>query len=1374
MGRPNGLPPRTANLLTRTVSYYSLLLLLFQGCTGQLVLMDFADGTTNATTPFSFPVMTETCGDAFNKYVTLPFNARENQEVGRLVDYDGGPGWGPFSIIGGNEQGHFRIDHEGKVRILVPFFDPSATEFNLRLASMNGNLMCTVKIAIKLAGNLSASDAVPLNHTLEDNMIFQSELRTSIVPSTIATTAATTTRLLTTLNSTSTTAVMPNASHSMANIMSSTSTKSLLDDDSFRVDEILMDKNSSRKQGAFFPGGAVFPLGPRCTDPFMTVAVPSDTPVNTPIAKVTATYQLDTPIQYTTTDVVFDRFRVDPFTGIVYLGPEALTARNRLPGRIIPQTRSALEFRVRATVPSGQYCETVIRVNVVGSDNTLSPTPGRQPPVFTSQYQAFTVSNCEPGSPIGRVEARGNSPGDRIQYVIDNPSSEVYVDLDSGVLRVGNLVPEPRVRQVIVRAIDSYGSSTTLPVTVDFHCRGSPSFPIGQLVFEQPVYQFMVTICNVGTPVGVVRLIGSPGGVEYSLTAWQEFTIDPNGLIQLRAFQPSDNPERRFAVFASDPYGNRGQVPVTVLLQCGLPPGVFPPGPGGLGGFPPNPSPFQPSNIIDNRPLGQPGQNLLGVNPDLFDPRGTANSQPAGGAGPFGPGPQGFPEPFNGNLGSNLNSGFPAPNGPFPPNSPPNGNNSPLNGFPPSFENRPGIFPGNNLGPPPPPPGFPGGPGFGPSGPGFGPGPFQPMPFPNRDLPQNSLSSQPDRVSQTFSFELPPLVDPITKQVSTDHSSRPRPSRPLMLGDPNNLNHLEDIAARLINHTDIEDPNNLRSVSTIAPKQLQVHPTKQPSSTNSPPQSNDQQIPMTVKTSILFPHRMVVQPPMFLQQSSQNAFHSRQLNFPGPQDFSPLMFGPPFPQLSAGSERQVRELFGGPGSLFETPFMGQRNFPRQEQNFGARPINQDGTGSSDELQVPSRQMPFQGSSSSGLPEPIPGVDANGQKSDDAFLMSPPGFGGPMGMSVPGSFPGPPPGPPVMFPFELPGRNIAGPPGMTQFTHFPAPLPQQLQPSFPIASGPSFGPFGPAGPDVGRMPDFTMRLPHTAGQTPPIFVTPLCAPPNTNFIGRVKAVAPDPMDRVTYFMYSSGGSDLFFVNEINGEIRSRTALTIGTYVFDVAARDFSGRTAIMKLEVAITPSCSRPQMMDFQPDGSRFPSRALSPSRNLGLGPRFGQDLYDFTIPSVLTSSTRIGQVQAVSDMGNIVRYSVSPSDDFRIDADGNIFAAKPVRTAQKMMVTAMDSTGRGTSASVNIAPSSTRPGSKPCDEARVSRDDTIAGNITHTFTKASQQSKPLVNINGPTTITVDTPLGGNFPPVLLARTILGEYIVTGGSGTYRWLNSEEA
>lgn len=93
--------------------------------------MDFADGTTNATTPFSFPVMTETCGDAFNKYVTLPFNAKENQEVGRLVDvriiglgiletyikltslqYDGGPGWGPFSIIGGNEQGHFRIDHE--------------------------------------------------------------------------------------------------------------------------------------------------------------------------------------------------------------------------------------------------------------------------------------------------------------------------------------------------------------------------------------------------------------------------------------------------------------------------------------------------------------------------------------------------------------------------------------------------------------------------------------------------------------------------------------------------------------------------------------------------------------------------------------------------------------------------------------------------------------------------------------------------------------------------------------------------------------------------------------------------------------------------------------------------------------------------------------------------------------------------------------------------------------------------------------------------------------------------------------------------------------------------------------------------------------
>ena len=48
--------------------------------------MDFADSTTNATTPFSFPVMTETCGDAFNKYATIPFSAKENHEVGRLVD----------------------------------------------------------------------------------------------------------------------------------------------------------------------------------------------------------------------------------------------------------------------------------------------------------------------------------------------------------------------------------------------------------------------------------------------------------------------------------------------------------------------------------------------------------------------------------------------------------------------------------------------------------------------------------------------------------------------------------------------------------------------------------------------------------------------------------------------------------------------------------------------------------------------------------------------------------------------------------------------------------------------------------------------------------------------------------------------------------------------------------------------------------------------------------------------------------------------------------------------------------------------------------------------------------------------------------------
>lgn len=122
-----------------------------------------------------------------------------------------------------------------------------------------------------------------------------------------------------------------------------------------------LQRNGTKRQGFIVnpgvsnPALGTFPFGPMCADPFLTVAVPADTPPNTLITKVTATHQINTPIVYSIPDVVFDRFRVDAINGQVYTGPEPLSQRNRLfrQGTVVPQTRSALEFRVRASLATG-------------------------------------------------------------------------------------------------------------------------------------------------------------------------------------------------------------------------------------------------------------------------------------------------------------------------------------------------------------------------------------------------------------------------------------------------------------------------------------------------------------------------------------------------------------------------------------------------------------------------------------------------------------------------------------------------------------------------------------------------------------------------------------------------------------------------------------------------------------------------------------------------------------------------------------------------------------------------------------------------------------------------------------------------------------
>lgn len=52
------------------------------------------------------------------------------------------------------------------------------------------------------------------------------------------------------------------------------------------------------------------------------------------------------------------------------------------------------------------------------------------------------------------------------------------------------------------------------------------------------------------------------------------------------------------------------------------------------------------------------------------------------------------------------------------------------------------------------------------------------------------------------------------------------------------------------------------------------------------------------------------------------------------------------------------------------------------------------------------------------------------------------------------------------------------------------------------------------PNGNPFTELTVQLPQLPGQTPPVFVTPLCAPPNTNFLGRVK-VSPNMQPNLHY-------------------------------------------------------------------------------------------------------------------------------------------------------------------------------------------------------------------------------------------------------------------
>ncbi|XP_055327620.1 uncharacterized protein LOC129580891 [Paramacrobiotus metropolitanus] len=1259
----------------------------------------------NLTTQPTPAVMMETCGDAFSKFAFVPLSAKENHEVGRLVDFDGGPGWEPFRIISGNEKGLFKMDKEGILRTAYQIFDVDIGDYPLRLASINGNMICTVLINIRIGANASLFDSFTRNHSMENNAIMTfattvstratttTRLPVTTTPSTtIRTTPTTTTTSATTTPTTVRTTVLFTLPPALttttfppmgfANLLSPNNSRILLDD--FDVD--LDRKNGSKRQfttqnfaGTPLGGNpalGTFPLGPRCADPFLTVAVPADTPPSVLITKVTATYEVGVPIVYTIPDVVFDRFRVDAGSGEIFTGPAPLSTR---PGRqfkkgsVIPQTRSALEFRVRGAIPNGAYCETVIRVNVVPTVFQANPTPaplgGRNPPFFISQNLNFPVTSCIPGTVIGRVEALDPDAGDRVQYAIDNPTSEVVIDAGTGILRVGSIPPTvQQIRQVTVRAIDLAALSSTTLVIVNFQCR-SATFPT-PLQFSQGSYQFVTTNCAIGTAVGNVMILGSPFGVSFQSSAPQEFIIDPSGGIRIATPALFGlNFQRTITVIATDPRGSQGQTTVNIIGRCSPNFGAAPLDPDQFdqidrSRFPTGPFP----------PINRPGT------PPFFDSRSPAFPPPLGAdrnpsaVSNFNINPN-IPPPNTGNVDNpfNMNGGplpgnpgvfpgnsAPFPNGNFPPGAEPNANGNLIATGPLTNPNIPmGAL--NN--------------------PGFLNGPFGPR-LPNRQLAMD----QPDAMMPMNNRD-PGLLRPVFPNtasfipgsgqfdliVKVPFINNSVPDNRLMDG----FSDLEKFHQDDISASEKGQPNQ---------KGITIEAGQDPEDPNAVVFSAKQLNNFGPNSAMLGQNQIFLPP-------NQMIFPSRPEsggNFPPFQPVNPfpVMVNPQLP-LSPD-----RPAFGPSIPNFLLP---NNNFPALG---GGRP------------DFPMGQMPQNG------PRP---------------------------------FAGPPPSDPSRF---LPG---------------------------PISR-----PYGVGG----QFTELTIQLPSSAGQTPPVFLTPLCAPPSTNFIGRVQAVDPDPVDRVSYFIWSTGGTDVFDVNAVTGEIRSRVALGLGTYNVDVAARDLSGRTAIMKLEITISPSCPLQTRINnnfnanpiINPDLPAVPDVNPFSFGNMG-GPRFAQPNFRFSLPPFAPPRTMIGQIQASSSDGSRIVYSLTPAGpEFDIDLDGRVFALMPVDGVRNLQVTATDAMGRSSATSINIVNNVRAPGQPgpPASLPVCLHNDQTPNNlkkslqlshfpVVNHFGIIRQSSKSGLAIQGATVITVDAPYEGTLPASLPSGTILGEYSVTGGSGIYRWL-----
>ncbi|OQV22140.1 hypothetical protein BV898_03986 [Hypsibius exemplaris] len=1287
-------------------------LLFFLYCIGgsfaQLVMMDFADSSSNATMPPPMTAVTETCGEPFNKVATVPFTAREGHEVGRLVDFDGGPGWGPFMIISGNEKALFKIDKDGTIRVAFPFFD--LDEYRLRLASLNGNLICTVQINIRIGNNnnnnnnasttsANSSPATP-NQTLDDSnsnaipqdgttvLIWSSELTTTTttpapttiphIPSSLATTSPFTTSSLphsTAPISMTTGSIIHsgfNLSHPMANIMTGSNGVKQIGNDN---DDILLTdspfdldrqaKNMSKKQGIILgPGGGTFPLGPRCADPFLTVAVPADTPTNTPITKVSATFQLGVPITYSMADVVFDRFRVEPVSGQVLTGPQALSGmRNPFVGggilRVAPQTRSALEFRVRATVPNGMYCETVVRVNVIPSTSpSTGLTGGGSPPFFTSPFALlFPVQICQPGQVIGRAEARDADPGEQIMYLLDTPNNDVSVDLLTGVLRVGNSGnQQPRQIQVIVRAIDQSGLSSTTSATINFQCEIGPSRSL--LQFSQQNYFFPIFNCNAGTIAGRVTLLGpATGPVMFQLGNNFEFTIEPNGDIRLAALL-SPGPRRTFPVSANDINGQRAQSIITVDPLCNGNNGPLDPA------FPP------PNSFPFPQPLSQ--QNFIGFNPNLLN---TFGGNPTGlrpnallPNNGFPTGGNNFGQPGSGSL----------PNGNFfPPNGQPN-SGFPSGSFPPEFNNpqNPGLNPQNpTFNPQNPgfnpqnPPGFntlnpafnPQNPGFSPQNTGFFPPQSNGAPFgeaafrPPQQFPLRLLETNPSPPSMPNLNGMPfgpdRLEGTITQAFLTGEINRvPRPTRPLLMGQTNtneggNRGLIFSSSTNSNNNGNENGNGNGNGNGNSQPTGDSQTLTPQPEDPNhraiepsSPQKQLTNALPQSSPpTGGAFGFSVLSSPQMNLQPEQQRGFLNGPSQFPlsGPNNGQPMTFQP-----MGGAPMSFQPMGGAPLTF---------------QPMGGAPMTFQPMGG-----APNFAGPFPGGPAPFGSPPLPGS---------------------LGMM--GGFPDP-----------FGSRQLPQGPVGTQFAQFPQPVPE--------LNGAGLG-----------FPDLPIRLPQSAGQTPPIFVTPLCAPPNSNFIGRLRAIDPEPNDRITYFIYSTGGTDVFDVHPSTGEIRSRTALTIGTYHVDVAARDSTGRTAIMRLEISINPSCLQPRMMnDFPQFANPFPNSLPLPSP-------FNGGLAQMNLQQPLVQQAAFRPNRQLAAKTSICAEDVVPG------------------TAER-----------------------SQTGSVP---------------VVNHFGLVRQLSKNGgLSIKGPTIITVDAPYEGTLPATLPAGTALGDFTVSGGSGTYRWVEGDNS